>query len=113
MLAFSHTSSLAGSDRMYDSLFERLGVIRVDSIPQLMETMKFVTTGGLPKGNKLAVFTSTGGHGLMTADIAESIALPLPEHSPAQVADLKTQLPIFATISIPLVYITSLWGLED
>jgi acyl-CoA synthetase (NDP forming) len=35
-LAMSHTSSLAGSDRMYDSLFARLGVIRVDSLPQLM-----------------------------------------------------------------------------
>nr|WP_132658056.1 acetate--CoA ligase family protein [Pseudomonas aeruginosa] len=28
-LALSHTSSLAGSDALYDSLFERLGVIRV------------------------------------------------------------------------------------
>jgi acyl-CoA synthetase (NDP forming) len=112
-LAMSHTSSLAGSDRMYDSLFERLGVIRVDTIPQLMETMKFVSTGGLPKGNKLAVFTCSGGDGLMTADIAESIDLSLPQHSPAQVADLKTQLPNFATISNPLDYNTSLWGHED
>jgi acyl-CoA synthetase (NDP forming) len=112
-LAMSHTSSLAGSDRMYDSLFERLGVIRVDTIPQLMETMKFVSTAGLPKGNKLAVFTCSGGDGLMTADIAESIDLPLPQHSPAQAADLKTQLPNFATISNPLDYNTSLWGHED
>ncbi len=112
-LAMSHTSSLAGSDRMYDSLFERLGVIRVDTIPQLMETMKFVSTAGLPKGDKLAVFTCSGGDGLMTADIAESIDLPLPQHSPAQVADLRTQLPNFATISNPLDYNTSLWGHED
>jgi acyl-CoA synthetase (NDP forming) len=98
---------------MYDSLFERLGVIRVDTIPQLMETMKFVSTAGLPKGNNLAVFTCSGGDGLMTADIAESIDLPLPQHSPAQVADLKTQLPNFATISNPLDYNTSLWGHED
>jgi acyl-CoA synthetase (NDP forming) len=112
-LAMSHTSSLAGSDRMYDSLFERLGVIRVDTIPQLMETMKFVSTAGLPKGNRLAVFTCSGGDGLMTADIAESIDLPLPQHSPAQVADLRTQLPNFATISNPLDYNTSLWGHED
>ena len=112
-LAMSHTSSLAGSDRMYDALFERLGVIRVDSIPQLMETVKFVSTGGLPKGNRLAVFTCSGGDGLMTADIAEQIDLPLPQHSPAQVADLRTQLPNFATISNPLDYNTSLWGHED
>jgi acyl-CoA synthetase (NDP forming) len=112
-LAMSHTSSLAGSDRMYDALFERLGVIRVDTIPQLMETMKFVSTAGLPKGNRLAVFTCSGGDGLMTADVAEAIDLPLPQHSPAQVGDLRTQLPNFATISNPLDYNTSLWGHED
>jgi acyl-CoA synthetase (NDP forming) len=112
-LAMSHTSSLAGSDRMYDALFERLGVIRVESIPQLMETVKFVSTAGLPKGNKLAVFTCSGGDGLMTADICEVIDQPLPAHSPAQVADLRTQLPNFATISNPLDYNTSLWGHED
>lgn len=112
-LAMSHTSSLAGSDRMYDALFERLGVIRVDSLPQLMETMKFASTAGLPKGNKLAVFTCSGGDGLMTADIAETIDLPLPQHSPEQVADLRAQLPHFATISNPLDYNTSLWGHED
>ena len=112
-LAMSHTSSLAGSDRMYDTLFERLGVIRVDSIPQLMETIKFVSVGGLPKGNRLAVFTCSGGDGLMTADIAEAIDQPLPQHSAEQVADLRTQLPNFATISNPLDYNTSLWGHED
>jgi acyl-CoA synthetase (NDP forming) len=88
-------------------------VIRVDSLPQLMETMKFVSTAGLPKGNKLAVYTCSGGDGLMTADIAEAIDLPLPQHSPEQVADLRTQLPNFATISNPLDYNTSLWGHED
>src|SRR3954469_7239412 len=98
---------------MYDALFERLGVIRVDSLPQLMETMKFVSTVGLPEGNRLAVFTCSGGDGLMTADIAESMDLPLPQHSAAQAGELKTQLPNFATISNPLDYNTSLWGHED
>src|SRR5882757_3503464 len=112
-LAMSHTSSLAGSDRMYDALFDRLGIIRVETLPELMETVKFVSVAGLPKGNRLAVFTCSGGDGLMTADIAEAIDLPLPQHSPAQVADLKTQLPNFATISNPLDYNTSLWGHED
>jgi acyl-CoA synthetase (NDP forming) len=112
-LAMSHTSSLAGSDRMYDALFDRLGIIRVETLPELMETIKFVSVAGLPKGNRLAVFTCSGGDGLMTADIAEAIDLPLPQHSPAQVADLRTQLPNFATISNPLDYNTSLWGHED
>jgi len=112
-LAMSHTSSLAGSDRMYDALFERLGVIRVNSIPDLLETMKLISIAGLPKGKSLAVFTCSGGDGLMTADLAEELDVPLNPHSPEQVADLKTQLPNFASVTNPLDYNTSLWSHED
>lgn len=112
-LAMSHTSSLAGSDRMYDALFDRLGVIRVNSVPDLLETMKFISIAGLPKGKSLAVFTCSGGDGLMTADIAEELDIPLNPHSAEQVADLKTQLPNFASVTNPLDYNTSLWGHQD
>lgn len=112
-LAMSHTSSLAGSDRMYDALFDRLGVIRVNSVPDLLETMKFISIAGLPKGDSLAVFTCSGGDGLMTADLAEEVGLTLQPHAPDQVADLKAQLPNFASVTNPLDYNTSLWGHQD
>ncbi|TXH38571.1 MAG: CoA-binding protein [Rhodospirillaceae bacterium] len=112
-LAMSHTSSLAGSDKMYDALFERLGVIRVHTIPQLLETIKLVSIAGLPKGRRLAVFTCSGGDGLLTADICEKLDVPLPGFPPAQAADLRSQLPNFASVTNPLDYNTSLWGRED
>ena len=53
-LAMSHTSSLAGSDKLYDTLFDRLGVIRVNSLADLLETMKYLSVaqqvGGRPAG---------------------------------------------------------------
>lgn len=112
-LAMSHTSSLAGSDRMYDALFARLGVIRVHSIPDLLETLKLISTAGLPRGKKLAVFTCSGGDGLLTADLAEELGVSLKPHSADQVADLKNQLPNFASVTNPLDYNTSLWSHED
>jgi len=112
-LALSHTSSLAGSERMYDALFERLGIIRVHSLPALMETMKFISIAGVPQGGRLAVFTCSGGDGLMTADIAAQVGVDLPPIPPAQAAGLRGQLPDFATISNPLDYNTSLWGNAD
>ena len=39
-LALSHTSSLSGSDALYDSLFARLGVIRVSGPVSFVETLK-------------------------------------------------------------------------
>ncbi|HEY1384782.1 MAG TPA: acetate--CoA ligase family protein [Dongiaceae bacterium] len=111
--AMSHTGSLAGSDRMYDALFERLGIIRVHSVPQLLETLKLVSTAGLPKGNRLAVFTCSGGECLLTADLCDTLGVPLPGFAPDQAADLRAQLPNFATVSNPLDYNTSLWGHQD
>jgi acyl-CoA synthetase (NDP forming) len=111
--AMSHTGSLAGSDKMYDSLFDRLGIIRVHSVPQLLETLKLVSTAGLPKGDRLAVFTCSGGECLLTADLCDALNIPLPGFSTDQAADLRSQLPNFATVANPLDYNTSLWGHED
>ncbi len=111
--AMSHTGSLAGSDKMYDALFDRLGIIRVHSVPQLLETIKLVSTAGLPKGDRLAVFTCSGGECLLTADLCDELNIPLPGFSEDQAADLRSHLPNFATVSNPLDYNTSLWGHED
>src|SRR5688572_10398183 len=111
--AMSHTGSLAGSGKMYDALFERLGIIRVHSVPQLLETLKLVSTAGLPKGDRLAVFTCSGGECLLTADLCDELGIPLPGFSNDQAEDLRAQLPNFATVSNPLDYNTSLWGHED
>jgi acetate---CoA ligase (ADP-forming) len=109
-LAMSHTSSLAGSDQLYDALFDRLGIIRVDTLPALLEALKFVSVAAPPAGERLVVFTCSGGDSLMAADWAAELGLPLPEFSPAQYADLRRQLPSFATVSNPLDYNLSLWG---
>jgi len=108
-LAMSHTSSLAGDDKLYDALFERLGIIRVQSLPALLETLKLLSVGG-PEGDRLVVFTCSGGESLMAADRAATLGLRLPEFAPDQFADLRAQLPDFATVSNPLDYNTSLWG---
>ena len=45
-VALSHTSSLAGSDQLYEALFARLGIVRVDSIAGLLETLKLLAVVG-------------------------------------------------------------------
>lgn len=109
-LAMSHTSSLAGSDKLYDALFARLGVIRVDTIAGLLETAKLLSVCGVPRGARLGVFTCSGADNLMTADLAARHGVALPELSPAQTASLRAELPHFASVSNPLDYNTSLWG---
>ena len=45
-VAMSHTSSLAGADTLYDALFERYGIARMNSVTAFVETLKFLHHGG-------------------------------------------------------------------
>ena len=109
-LAVTHTSSLAGDDALYDALFERLAIARAGSVPELLETVKLLSTAQPPAGNRLAVFTCSGGDSLMVADAAAPLGIDLPQQTPACEAKLRSVLPDFATVANPLDYNTSLWG---
>jgi len=109
-LTMSHTSSLAGSDNLYDALFDRLGIMRANSLPALLEMLKLVSVAPPLRGDRLVVFTCSGGDSLMAADRAADLGLRLPAFTPGQFAGLRQQLPVFATVSNPLDYNLSLWG---
>ncbi|MGH6719524.1 MAG: acetate--CoA ligase family protein, partial [Alphaproteobacteria bacterium] len=111
-LALSHTDSLVGSDALYDALFRRLGVARITTPAQLLETLKLLSTTPAPAGDRLAVFTCSGGDSGTAADLAGPAGVRLPQPNPRQTKDLRALLPDFATINNPLDYNTSLWGKE-
>jgi acyl-CoA synthetase (NDP forming) len=112
-LTVSHTGSLAGSDDAYNALFHRLGITRVDTPAQLLETLKMFTHGGIPAGRRLAAFTCSGGDAEMVADWAERYGLLLPQPTVPVRQSLASQLGSFATVSNPLDYNTAIWGHED
>ncbi len=109
-LAVSHTGSLSGADEAHQALFDQLGIIRVQSPELLLETLKFMTLSGIPKGNRVAAFTCSGGEALMVADYCEKKNLELPQPSKASFDKLTKLLPEIATVSNPLDYTTPLWG---
>jgi acyl-CoA synthetase (NDP forming) len=112
-LTISHTGSLSGTDDLYQALFRRLGIIRVATPAQLLETLKFLCVAGVPEGNRVAGFTCSGGSAAMLADYAETIGLAFPAPG-ERVADALTQcLPHTATVSNPLDYTTPIWGIPE
>jgi Acyl-CoA synthetase (NDP forming) len=112
-LAIGHTSSLAGTDGLYDALFERLGIIRVSGPVSFMETMKVVSCGQLPKGSKVAALACSGGDAALIADYSEINNLQLPQLNQKQKEKFKTVLPEFANIANPLDFTTVIWGNES
>lgn len=106
----SHTNSLTGSDALHDVFFERLGIVRVDSLNQLLETLKILDAAVPLTGLKIVTMSCSGGEAAVIADVAPEYGLETPPFSDAQTRDLTSQFPDYVTVSNPFDYNTSIWG---
>jgi acetyltransferase len=77
--AASHTAHLTGSDSAYDALFKQKGVIRAIDTDELFGMAKIFSHGRSPKGDGVAILTSSGGTGSLTADLCGDLGINLPE----------------------------------
>ncbi len=67
--AASHTGSLATDDRTFDGLCRQTGVTRAASVEEAFDAAATFATQPLPNGNRVAVMTTAGGWGVVTADL--------------------------------------------
>jgi acetyltransferase len=80
--AASHTGSLATDDRVFDGMCRQAGVTRATTIEEAFEAAATFATQPLPRGPRVAVLTTAGGWGVVTADAIvrtgtlELVALP-------------------------------------
>jgi len=106
----SHTSSLTGSDELFDALFDRLGIVRVDSLNRLLETLKIFELGAPLAGRNIFSLSCSGGEAAVIADAVAEIDIEMKPFSDAQMANLAAQFPNYVTVSNPFDYNTSIWG---
>ncbi len=109
----SHTSSLTGSDALYDAFFERLGIIRVNSLNRLLETLKVLDLAGPLTGHNIMTLSCSGGEAATIADLVPEFGLETGPFSKERLADLEAQFPNYVTVSNPFDYNTSIWGRPD
>ncbi|MEM7224883.1 MAG: acetate--CoA ligase family protein [Pseudomonadota bacterium] len=112
-IALSHTSSLAGTETLYDALFDRLGVLRVKTLGAFIETLKYFAVAPPLAGNRLAVTCCSGGEASLAADLAADLGLDLPSLTEVQIAEMSEVLSDIVTIANPLDYNTVVWGNRD
>ena len=106
----SHTSSLTGSDVLFDAFFERLGIIRVATLERLLETLKVLVLGERLKGQNIFSLSCSGGEAAVIADLADETDIEMKPFSDAQTKKLNDQFPNYVTVSNPFDYNTSIWG---
>lgn len=91
--AFSHTGAMAGADAVYDAAFRRAGMLRVQDIRDVFDTVSLLTTSPRIAGERLAIITNGGGAGVLAADAVADEGLDLPSLGTATLAALDAALP--------------------
>ena len=102
-VASSHTGSLAGSDKAYDALFQKFGVVRVEDLEELIYTAQaFSVLPVLPASGAVASMNLSGGETGICADVGSLYGICYPDFSAATAAALRDLLPAYATPANPL-----------
>ena len=91
--AASHTGALAGSDLVFDAAIRRAGMLRVNTLQQLFTAAETLARFRGNRGEALVVLTNGGGAGVLAADAAEYMGVPMAELAPQTLARLDGQLP--------------------
>ncbi|MGI9201060.1 MAG: acetate--CoA ligase family protein [Woeseiaceae bacterium] len=112
-ITMSHTGSLAGSDRLYSALFKRLGIARCDTVPQFLETMKFLSIVGPLEHNTLGSMSCSGGEASLVADCAERLGVDMPAMTSDSTLQLQKLLGPRVNVANPLDYHLYIWADYD
>lgn len=91
--AASHTGALAGSDAVYDAAIARAGMLRVNSLQELFLAAETLARFRTNQSTALTVLTNGGGAGVMAADAAAQVHVPLARLGASTVAQLDAVLP--------------------
>jgi len=122
--AMAHTGALAGSIETFDAISSREGVIRVRGLDELLETTECFVHAELPKGNRLAAVSLSGGKRGLLIDAFYSAGLnfaPLSKDASDKLAAMLGPGSIvgnpldagFAAVVDPSVYMKSIKVMID
>jgi len=98
----SHTGSLAGSEAVYNALFEQSGVLRVQTIEELFDYAQAFATQPLPRSNRMAIVTNAGGPGIIATDVTIHSGLALASFQEETTEALREHLPAAANVNNPV-----------
>jgi acyl-CoA synthetase (NDP forming) len=90
--AQSHTASLAGNDAVVDAILRDCGALRISSTQEALDFAETALKRIYPVRNTLGVLTVSGGAGILIADDAERLKLPMPALPAETQARLTAQL---------------------
>src|SRR3954463_768965 len=100
--AASHTASMAGCSAAYDAVFARYGFIVSNDLDEAVSIAAVLASNPLPKGDRVAVLTVSGGAGIWGADTVALQGLQVPELSQTIQSEIKKLMPSYGAAGNPI-----------
>ena len=100
--AQSHTGALANEDRTVDAFLREHGIMRAESMADLIASAPLYLQGWRPKGRRLVAISNSGAVCVLTADAATQASMPLEPLQESTQDELRQILPGFATVRNPV-----------
>jgi len=100
--AASHTGALARAGMADDAIFRHHGIIRGEDLDHMVDVASAFAYCPLPRGNRVAVITGSGGSAVWMADILSAHGLELPVLEEDLQKRLMALLPSYASAQNPV-----------
>lgn len=99
--ALAHTGSLAGSLDCFDAVTEPLGLIRVATLDDMVETVEYFAHARPPRGPRLGAMTFSGGLKGLMLEAAARNGLSFPPLSPQTTERIKAITTVGTSLGNP------------
>jgi len=100
--AASHTASMAGWSAAYDAVFAKYGFIVSNDLDEAVTIAAVLASNPLPKDDRVAVLTVSGGAGIWGADTVSMQGLRVPALSQAIQSEIKKYMPSYGAAGNPV-----------
>jgi acyl-CoA synthetase (NDP forming)/GNAT superfamily N-acetyltransferase len=98
----SHTAAAAAPDVAVDTLFRQAGVLRMDTLGELLDAARLLTEQPLPAGERVAIVGNAGGLNVLVADAAGAAGLQVVELSATLQHEFADVSPHLAGVTNPV-----------
>ena len=98
----SHTAAAAAPDVAVDTLFRQAGVLRMDTLGELLDAARLLTEQPLPAGDRVVIVGNAGGLNILAADAAEAAGLQVVELSASLQQQFADVAPHLAGVANPV-----------
>jgi len=105
--AASHTAALAAGDVATEAFLRQAGVIRAQSIEEMLDLACVMSSRRSFAGSRVAIVTNGGGPGVLAADACELNGLEVPTLNGSTTERLRTMLTPEASVANPVDMIAS------